>query len=77
MPSINPKGVFISVNKIYTLMKNQHSAVENGGISVTKNLSVRGNFRKVEIFKSLFGQNRKKLNFRLWNRNLPIGQKFC
>ena len=77
MPSINPKGVFFSVNKIYTLMKNQHSARENGGISVTKNLSVRGNFRKVEIFKSLHGQNRKKLNFRIWNRKLPIGQKFC
>ena len=60
MPSINPKGVFFSVNKIYTLMKNQHSARENGVISVTKNLSVRGNFRKVEIFKSLHGQNRKK-----------------
>ena len=27
-------------------MKNQHSARENGGISVTKNLSVRGNFQK-------------------------------
>ena len=56
-------------------MKNQHSARENGGVSVTKNLSVRGNFRKVEIFKSLHGQNRKKLNFRLLNRKLHIGQK--